>query len=84
MARALSAAPPNIAKAGKVVDLDDKGNSGTPIKEPPHCLIMWPVDPKTTGLSVEPKQTGTWIMWAGTPYSRLVIKEHPNDGPFGI
>jgi hypothetical protein len=40
-------------------------------------MIMWPVDPKTTGLSVEPKQTGTWIMWAGTPYSHLVINQHP-------
>jgi hypothetical protein len=36
MARALSAAPPNIAKAAKVVDLDDKGNLGTPVKEPPQ------------------------------------------------
>ena len=26
-------------------------------------MIMWPVDPKTTGSSLEPKQTGTWIMW---------------------
>lgn len=148
IARAISAAPVNLAKAAKVVDLEDKGNeivlregtngftcfpghpgvigeqaycaneaalewerdfaahkpkptntapgieymllggtdwsgsdpnatSGTPIKEPPHWMIMWPVDPKTTGLSVEPKQTGTWIMWAGTPYSHLMINQHP-------
>ncbi|MGB7845580.1 MAG: hypothetical protein WBL63_08195 [Candidatus Acidiferrum sp.] len=148
VARAISAAPANIAKAAKVVDLDDKRNeivlregtngftcfpghpgkvgetaycaneaalqwerdfaahkpkpmntepgieymllggtdwsgsdpnatSGTPIKEPPHWMILWPVDPKTTGLSVEPKQTGTWIMWAGTPYSHLMINQHP-------
>jgi hypothetical protein len=148
VARAISAAPTNIAKAAKVVDLDDKGNeivlregtngftcfpghpgvvgdaaycaneaalqwerdfaahkpkptntapgieymllggtdwsgsdpnatSGTPIKEPPHWMIMWPVDPKTTGLSVDPKQIGTWIMWAGTPYSHLMINQHP-------
>jgi hypothetical protein len=148
VARAISAAPANIAKAAKVVDFDDKGNeitlregtngftcypghpgevgaqpycanaaavqwerdlaahkpkptntepgieymlqggtdwsgsdpsatSGTPIKEPPHWMIMWPFDPKSTGLSVEPKQTGTWIMWAGTPYAHLMINQRP-------
>ena len=51
--------------------------SGTPIKEPPHWMIMWPFDPTTTGLSVEAKQTGTWIMWAGTPYAHLMINQHP-------
>lgn len=148
IAHAISAAPANIAKAAKVVDLDDKGNeivlrdgtngftcypghpgmvggqpycadeaavqwerdlaarklkptnsepgieymllggtdwsgsdpsatSGTPIKEPPHWMIMWPFDPKTTGLSVHAKQTGTWIMWAGTPYAHLMINQNP-------
>jgi len=145
--RAISAAPPNIAKGAKVVDVDDSGkeivlregtngftcypghpgvvggqpycanepavqweqdlaahkskptntepgieymlmggtdwsgsdpnaSSGTPIKEPPHWMIMWPFDPKTTGLSAEPKQTGTWIMWSGTPYAHLMINQH--------
>jgi len=148
VARAISAAPANIAKAAKVVDIDDKGNeislregsngftcypghpgevggqpycadeaavqwerdlaahkpkptnaepgieymllggtdwsgsdpqatSGTPIKEPPHWMIMWPFDPKSSGLSVEPKQTGTWIMWSGTPYAHLMINQRP-------
>jgi hypothetical protein len=148
VARAISAAPANIAKAAKVVDFDNKGNeislrdgtngftcypghpgevggqpycaneaavqwerdfaahkpkptnsepgieymllggtdwsgndpnatSGTPIKEPPHWMIMWPFDPKWTGLPVEPKQTGTWIMWAGTPYAHLMIDQRP-------
>jgi hypothetical protein len=146
--RAASAAPANIAKGAKVVDLDDKGNeivlregtngftcypghpqevggqpycanepavqwerdfaahkpkpansepgieymlqggtdwsgsdpnatSGTPVKEPPHWMIMWPFNPTTTGLSAEPKQTGTWIMWASTPYAHLMINQHP-------
>lgn len=148
VARAVSAAPANIAKTAKVVDFDDKGNeivlregtngftcypghpgavggqpycaneaavqwerdfaahkpkptnaepgieymllggtdwsgsdpkatSGTPIKEPPHWMIMWPFDSKATGLPVEPKQAGTWIMWAGTPYAHLMINQHP-------
>jgi hypothetical protein len=146
--RALSAAPPEVAKAAKVVDVDDKGNmtvlregsngftcfpghpgvvgdvaicmdaasmqwasdlsahkpkptntepgicymlaggtdwsatdpfatSGTPIKEPPHWMIMWPFDPKTGGLSDKESQKGTWIMYAGTPWSHLMINQRP-------
>ena len=45
---------------------DPAATSGTPIKEPPHWMIMWAFDPKTTGLPTEPKQNGTWIMYAGT------------------
>ncbi|HXW57459.1 MAG TPA: hypothetical protein VEJ67_17030 [Candidatus Cybelea sp.] len=146
--RALSAAPPGIAKAAKVVDIDNQGKmtvlregtngftcipghpgvvgdvamcadgasmqwlndlmshkpkptnrepgviymmaggtdwsgtdpfatSGTPIKEPPHWMIMWPFDPKSSGLPTTPKQTGTWIMWAGTPWAHLMINQRP-------
>ena len=56
---------------------DPWATSGTPIKEPPHWMIMWPFDPKTSGLPTEPKQTGTWIMWAGTPYAHLMINQKP-------
>ena len=52
-------------------------NSGTPTKEPPHWMIMWPFDPGITGLPTQPKQTGTWIMWAGTPWSHLMINQRP-------
>jgi len=146
--RAVSAAPPSVAKAAKVMDMDDQGKmtvlregnngftcfpghpgvvgevamcadaasmqwisdfiahkpkptnaepgvtymltggtdwsatdpfatSGTPIKEPPHWMILWPFDPKTTGLPTTPKQTGTWIMYAGTPWAHLMINQHP-------
>lgn len=148
IARALSAAPQNIAKAAKVVDQDENGNdtvlregtngftcfpghpgvigddpscanapalqwekdkaehkakptntqpgieymlagatdwsasdpnttSGTPIKEPPHWMIMWPFDPETTGLPTTLKQSGTWIMYAGTPWAHLMINGRP-------
>jgi len=56
---------------------DPNATSGTPIKEPPHWMILWPFDPKTSGLPTEPKQTGTWIMWAGTPWAHLMINQHP-------
>jgi hypothetical protein len=51
--------------------------SGTPIKEPPHWMLFWPFDSKETGLSDKPKDTGTWIMWAGTPYAHLMINQKP-------
>jgi hypothetical protein len=51
--------------------------SGTPLKEPPHWRILWPFDAKTTGLATEPKQSGAWIMWAGTPWAHLMINQKP-------
>jgi len=146
--RALSAAPPNVARGAKVADIDEKGNmtvlrdghngftcvpghvgvvadgpacmdaaaiqwnldwmahkpkptntqpgiiyqlagdsdwsatdpwatSGTPHKWAPGWLIVWPFDPKTSGLSDQPKDSGTWIMWAGTPYAHLMIMQKP-------
>jgi hypothetical protein len=56
---------------------DPQATSGTPIKEPPHWMIMWPIDPATTGLPTTPKQTGTWIMYAGTPWAHLMINQRP-------
>jgi hypothetical protein len=54
---------------------DPMAASGTPIQEPPHWMIMWPFDPKSSGLPTEPKQTGTWIMYAGTPWAHLMINQ---------
>jgi hypothetical protein len=47
------------------------------IESPPHFMIMWPYDAKSTGFSTTPKKTGTWIMWAGTPYAHLMINQKP-------
>ena len=47
------------------------------IESPPHYMIMWPYDAKSTGFSTTPKKTGTWIMWAGTPYAHLMINQTP-------
>jgi hypothetical protein len=47
------------------------------IESPPHYMIMWPYDAKSTGFSTSPKKTGTWIMWAGTPYAHLMINQKP-------
>ena len=55
---------------------DPNASSGTPIKEPPHWMIMWPID-AASGLPTTAKQTGTWIMWAGTPWAHLMINQRP-------
>ena len=47
------------------------------VESPPHYMIMWPYDAKSTGFSTTPKKTGTWIMWAGTPYAHLMINQKP-------
>src|SRR5271167_545663 len=54
---------------------DPWATSGTPHKWPPGWLIVWPFDPKTSGLSDQPKEDGTWIMWAGTPYAHLMVMQ---------
>ena len=40
-------------------------------------MILWPYDPGASGLPAKPKKTGTWIMWAGTPYAHLMINQVP-------
>jgi hypothetical protein len=47
------------------------------VESPPHWMVMWAFDAKTTGLSTTPRKTGTWIMFAGTPYAHLMINQVP-------
>jgi hypothetical protein len=47
----------------------------------PQWMILWPFDPKTTGLSVISKDTGAYIMLAGTPYAHLHIMGQPVGTP---
>jgi len=57
---------------------DPNASSGTRIKEPAHWMIMWPFEASATGLPTQPQQTGTWIMWAGTPWAHLMINQRPH------
>lgn len=47
------------------------------IASPPHWMILWPFDPKSSGLSTTPKKDGSWIMWSGTPYAHLMVNQTP-------
>lgn len=51
---------------------DPYATKGTPIKEPPHWMILYPFR-NSSGLPTTPRNTGTWIMYAGTPYAHLMI-----------
>jgi hypothetical protein len=62
-----------------VSDASDK--TGAPMTIGPHWMILWPFDAKTTGLSVTSKDTGAYIMLAGTPYAHLHIMGRPDGTP---
>jgi hypothetical protein len=40
-------------------------------------MIMWPFDPKTTGLPTKHRPNGAYIMYAGSPYAHLHIMGRP-------
>jgi hypothetical protein len=60
---------------------DPSDKTSPPITIGPHWMILWPFDPKTTGLSVTRKDTGAYIMSAGTPYAHLHIMGQPAGAP---
>ena len=55
----------------------DRGTSGATVKIGPQWMIIWPFDPKATGLSATKKDTGAYIMWPGTSYAHLHINGQP-------
>jgi hypothetical protein len=56
---------------------DRHDTTRTPIEVGPHWMIMWPFDPKNTGLPTTHKATGADIMWAGSPYAHLHVMGRP-------
>jgi hypothetical protein len=60
---------------------DPSDKTSPPITSGPHWMIMWPFDPKTTGLSAASKNTGAYIMLASTPYAHLHIMGRPVGTP---
>jgi hypothetical protein len=51
----------------------ERDASGATVKIGPQWMIIWPFDPKTSGLSATKKDTGAYILWPGTPYAHLHI-----------
>jgi hypothetical protein len=51
----------------------ERTGSGATVRIGPQWIITWPFDPKASGLSATRKDTGAYILWAGTPYAHLHI-----------
>lgn len=63
-------------KDGKIIMKKEEGAKW--VKEPPHWMVFWPFDSKTSGLPAIPGNFKTYIMWDGTPYAHLMIYQDPN------
>jgi hypothetical protein len=66
-----------LAGAAQRSDSDPYDQTSSPITVPPHWMIMWPFDPKATGLPTKHRNTGAYIMWAGSPYAHMHIMGRP-------
>src|SRR5271156_4968237 len=66
-----------LAGASQRSDSDPNDTTSPPIHVGPHWMILWPFDPKTTGLPTNHKPTGAYIMWAGSPYAHIHIMGRP-------
>jgi hypothetical protein len=66
-----------LAGATQRSDSDPNDTTSPPIQVGPHWMIMWPFDPKTTGLPTMHGDSGAYIMWAGSPYAHLHIMGKP-------
>ena len=66
-----------LAGATQRSDSDPYDATSPTITVGPHWMIMWPFDPKTTGLPTTHKPSGAYIMWAGSPYAHVHIMGRP-------
>jgi len=66
-----------LAGATQRSDSDPYDKTSPAITVPPHWMIMWPFDAKSTGLPVTHSDSGAYIMWSGSPYAHLHIMGKP-------
>lgn len=66
-----------LAGATQRSDSDPFDKTSPPIKIGPHWMILWPFDPKTSGLPTTHKPIGAYIMWADSPYAHVHIMGPP-------
>lgn len=62
-------------KDGKILMKEEPG--AKLIKEPPHWMVFWPFDSKTSGIPSLPNNLGTYVMWDGTPFAHFMIYQDP-------
>lgn len=66
-----------LAGATQRSDSDPHDQTSPGITVGPHWMIMWPFDPKATGLPTTHRDTGAYIMWAGTPWAHVHVMGRP-------
>jgi hypothetical protein len=66
-----------LAGATQRSDTDPFDKTDPPIKIGPHWMILWPFDPKTSGLPTVHKATGAYIMYAGSPWAHVHVMGTP-------
>lgn len=66
-----------LAGATQRSDSDPYDQTSPAMTIGPHWMIMWPFDPKTSGLPAAYKPTGAFIMWAGTSYAHVHVMGRP-------
>jgi hypothetical protein len=66
-----------LAGATQRSDSDPYDKTSPPITVGPHWMIIWPFDPKATGLPINHRDTGAYIMWAGSPYAHVHVMGRP-------
>jgi hypothetical protein len=66
-----------LAGATQRSDSNPYDKTSPPIQIGPHWMILWPFDPKTSGLPTVHRPTGAYIMFAGTPWAHVHIMGRP-------
>ena len=66
-----------LAGATQRSDSDPNDKTSPAIHVGPHWMVMWPFDPKSTGLPTTHRDPDAYIMWAGSPYAHLHVMGHP-------
>jgi hypothetical protein len=66
-----------LAGATQRSDSDPNDTTSPAIHVGPHWMIMWPFDPKTTGLPTTHRDHDAYIMWAGSPYAHVHVMGRP-------
>ena len=66
-----------LAGATQRSDSDPFDKTSPAINIGAHWMILWPFDPKTSGLPTKHKATGAYIMWAGSPYAHVHVMGRP-------
>jgi hypothetical protein len=68
-----------LAGATQRSDSDPFDKTDPPIQIGPHWMILWPFDPKTSGLPTTHRPTGAYIMFAGSPWAHVHVMGNPQE-----